>query len=197
MSSKVEIGNLALSHCGSKARIGSFSEQTTEAHHINLHYDPAVRVILEQRDWGFAEAVATLALTTDTAPGDLLYTYALPNNCLTPLWLNHELGVVDPPEYRIGSNGTQRVIYTNEEEAELVYTKAIEGDPTQYTQSFVEAVAVALAVRICLPLTGDRALRAELQKAATATLSNAGAQNANSEPNLETSPECDWLEARR
>lgn len=195
MASKAYIANLALGFLGSKARIADLNEQSEEAFHMKLHYADALRAVLTARDWGFAQSSATLAPTGNTPPGGWLYEYAFPSDCLAPLWLDHMVGVSDPPKFQQAYNGTQRVLFANEPDATLVYTVGLEDDPTIFSPLFVDAFALTLAVRTSMVITGDRAKRADVQALYTSALSLANAENLNSEQPPDE-PVAEWTKAR-
>src|SRR5258708_28560486 len=79
MTSKVDIGNLALQMCGvtSMNRITSFADNSKEAAAINLCYDTLRRGELRKEFWKFA---IKRAVTRNVQPTDSLITF--------PAWAN-------------------------------------------------------------------------------------------------------------
>lgn len=156
--SETIIGNLALSHLGSAARIASLTEDSTEARHINLQYAICRDSLLCEFDWSFATKTEALALLAEE-PNDLwLYAYAKPADCLRALRIVPTTTSQTPYPYRLMQYGTQAAVYTNVEDAHLEYVQAIT-DPTLFSKKFVETFALKLAVAVALPITTDKWIR--------------------------------------
>ena len=116
-------------------------------------------------------------------PPPWAYEYAYPSDCLKPLWVVPQFttgfasgipittattgGVPaywqgPPVRYKVGVdqdlNGNDiKVILTNQEDAILAYCRRVT-NPDVWDSQFDQAVVAALAGRLAIPLTGDKAL---------------------------------------
>ncbi|VVE77393.1 hypothetical protein [Pandoraea sputorum] len=199
---KVDICNIALGHLGVSETIAAMDERSKNAVLCNRNYDHVLRTVLEDFWWPFATVwVAGAQLTSDPPPG-WQFTYAYPSDCARvrkivpqggdPSWYSWRSLCDDPYTLRprkipfsiiADPDRAAMAIATNEPEAILCYTKIVD-DPTLYTASFADAVALQLAARLCMPLRVDdqRTLRitqmygAALGKAERIALSEAQAE---------------------
>jgi hypothetical protein len=171
MASEVAICNLALSHIGDDATVSSISppDGSSQAAYCARFYPQARDTVLELHEWGFATTRAVLALLT-TETSVWRYAYALPSDCINtisviPNTANNDYsmnavvafpqslielpvpaaGVYVPQAYALETltNGTQ-VIYTNQENAVLRYTRTVT-DTTKFPALFVTVVSWYLA----------------------------------------------------
>lgn len=165
-SSEVQICNMALGHVGISIFIDSLSEQSQQATVCNLFYEPCRDMALADFDWNFARRRVALA-DLGTPPTNWLYRYALPADCLAVRYLvvpgSREPRANQRIPYEIAEEGEVRVLYTDQEEAELVYTRRVE-NPNLFSAQFVKALAQLLASEIAIPLSavqglGDRAFK--------------------------------------
>lgn len=156
MASEVDICNLALSHLGDEATVASIApaEDSAQAEHCQRFYPIARNTVLEAHPWSFAKKRLNLVALTDDPPASWAYIYQYPTSCLTPLKLLGTGGTDDDDteDYVIEvQDDGNKVIYTNIEDAVLVYTALI-SDTTKYTQLFVNAVARLLASFLAGPI---------------------------------------------
>ncbi len=170
-----QICNLALSKIGQNAYIDSINDASTEAAECKLHYDQVLDECLRQVDWGFARTRAALNLQTGDPPKPWHYQYVYPSDVVqarridTGLREGEDLRHI---QYRTELVGGLRLLYTNQEDACLVYTARVT-DPNLYPSNFVDYLSWKLAAAIVMPLTGNRALRND-----TETLANLALQRA-------------------
>ena len=156
MASVIEICNIALSRLGNSRTINSLQEQSKEAGLCDLHYDSALEEVLSDFDWNFASKRVALA-DTGSAPLDWQFAYRYPTDCLriTAIMVP---GMRNPPErmriqYQVGSDsdGTGRLIFTDQPEAWLLYVGKVT-DPNMFDALFRSALAWKLASEIGMPL---------------------------------------------
>lgn len=182
MSATIDICNLALSHLGAYA-IQALDEKTKEARECNRLYPVARDAMLEAHDWGVARKTAALALLDETISG-WDYVYAWPSDCLAPRKLYDAAYVAgkDPLRYETGVNAAlnRRVILTDEEDAELVYTAQLT-NPNLYTAMMVDALGYRLASDLAVPLRSDSGLQKSLMNQFLMMISAAQRSAANSE----------------
>ena len=182
MANAVELSNMALSHLGSDAVVVSLSppDGSVEAGHCARFYPIARKVLLTTFEWSFATKRATLA-EVDNDSHVWLFAYALPADCLKP-WAILKAGATresDSANYAIEDN----VLYTNEENAVLRYTRDIT-DTTRFTAQFDSALSWVLASYLAGPLIkGNEGANASLKflERAMQEGRNASASNANSQ----------------
>lgn len=195
MASVVQLCNMALSHIGSDARVSSISppDGSVEAGHCVTFYDQARTEMLEPGTWAFALKRATLAQTTNAS--DLwLYAYVLPSDCLRARRVlrpgaNITVFTQDEYQYQTDDNDSATfeiegsVLYSNEPDAVLVYTRDIE-DTTEFTPSFISSLSYLLASYLAGPILkgseGTKTGDAMRQRAmALADISAASSANAS------------------
>jgi hypothetical protein len=192
------ICGLALLRVGQRQVIGSLTEATTEAQACALIYPAARDAILEEHWWSWATKRQALALSTETRTG-WAYAYALPSDCVTAryLWSGYRFPAASqtiPFAIEASADGSSRLLLTDQEDAELVYTAAIT------TPSLWSAMARdALAWRISADLVSALPVKPQLAAQALAmalrrTLEAAAADRAQSQ--LDQPPAAEHIRAR-
>ncbi len=154
--SKIDICNLALAMLGAEA-IRDFSEPTKRAHMSEIFYDYARDYLLSKFDWPFARSLNKL---NPIAPAVLevpngQFAFSLPADCITPRDM-----------YPQGSSTWWEVIgdllYCKQEtDVYLYFTKRIT-DSTKFSYTFVNLMALAMAVRMGPAITQDKKLTGTL-----------------------------------
>jgi hypothetical protein len=194
MTDITSICNAALSHCGTRSKITSLDEGSSEASacltHLALVRDATLRLF----DWNFARMTGELAqLPHPTARW--AFKYALPSDCLRLRRLNDRpLG--KPATFcelaadRDDSGVPIAVVLTDLSPATAIYTARIE-NAARWDAGFVDAVTWGLAARICFELTGrDERARTLTQMWQGALLqAAAGSANENALSALPALPE--------
>lgn len=186
MASYAEIANMALSKLGTRATIASLSENSTEARAINTWYATVRDTVIRKLDWNFARVYLALS-NSGTPPTRWTYSYAYPSDCLK-FWridLEVSLWALDPAvTFEVGSDGTNRFIWTNYPQAVGVYSQRVT-DPNRFDPEFTMAFATALAAMVALPITQKVDIRNSLQGEALALIDQARADSANEQVNNE------------
>lgn len=135
-------------------------------------------MLLQARPWKFATLRRVLSASNESRSG-WAYVYTLPADCLMARYI---WGGVDAPTkgqeipFRIESSRDLqgRVLITNYEAAELVYTAKVTEVP-RWDPLFTEAVAMKMASDLAFGLAKKPALGAELARAFYIALGAAGA----------------------
>lgn len=154
--SKVGICNLALAAIGEDS-IRDFDDGNKRARMCDRFYDVTRDYLLDQYNWSFArkqKELQQLAEPSDWTP-DGTYTYAIPSDCHHPVDLWPE-GSIQSFEIR-GNELHCSLDSAQGDDVVLIYTTRVL-DPTKYSSQFVNILSIALAVRICMPITQDKAL---------------------------------------
>ncbi|WP_059413445.1 hypothetical protein [Cupriavidus basilensis] len=215
MASEVDICNMALSRLGDQATVSSIDppEGSPQAGHCAQWYPICRDLLLEMHAWSFATTRVALALLNSDWPS-WRFTYAVPADCIKP-WAvlppdalsdyavrfpTADVGFFPLPEDRVVGAGAAyvpqdfsvesaddgtTVIYTNQENAILRYTKQVT-DPTKFTPLFVDAFGWLLASYLAGPIIkGDAGAQAAqtAYQAFQGALSRATTSNANSRQN--------------
>jgi hypothetical protein len=148
VASKTAILNIALSRIGVSKQVANVdTENSLVAQTARTIIDEDIRYVLRDFPWPWATAYATLALVagsaSENAVSDWRYSYRMPADCLfarrivvPTLGRNN----ANPPPYRIGRDVQGKLIYTNEEDAELEYTVAVT-DAEEFDPMFVSQLA--------------------------------------------------------
>lgn len=153
MSSEVEICNLALGYVGVAREIDALDEGSTEADQCRRFYAPTRDEVLRRYAWPFASKVQALALIAENPNDDWAFSYRYPTDCLRALRLvTGTRAETAPPPFELGHDAAGKVIYTDQADAVLKYTRRIE-DPELFDPAFVEAVAWRLGGKLAIPLS--------------------------------------------
>ena len=198
MASVVDISNLALAHLGDEATVSSISpsDGSAQADHCVRFYPIARDLCLERHDWNFARRRTVLSETANTPPEVWEYEYAMPSNVIRVLAVLDEDGDEDAPKRFMqgtDANGA-KVIWSNEENATLLYTHAIT-DTTKFSALFVDTLAYMLAGYLAGPITKDMKLKQSMMQIAEAQLAKAALSSANANRNPATH-NVDWVSQR-
>lgn len=197
--SSVAVCSLALTRLGGQP-IASLAESSKEAQLCRTFFDLSRDATLRDHPWNFATRRRALAqLASGGTDGDAAipwsYIYAWPSDCLLARRIHNPVSTTDaiPFEAATNSNG-ERVIYTDQATATLVYT-ALVIDLTLCDPLFIEALTWKLAAELALPLTQDRGL----MQVATTMYQNAIAKARTIDANEGSADDvasATWLEAR-
>jgi hypothetical protein len=154
---KVEIFNLALSAMGTRNRVSSPTEASTEARECLLWYDVVRRQVLCAAPFQEATGNSRLALQAErvapewTAPDPdpgWRFAYSTPDDMLRPRHLStYESFIMST------SAINERRIVANTEQAILVYTKD-QPNIDMWSPALVGAVTYGLASAVCMKLGG-------------------------------------------
>jgi len=208
MSSVIDICNLALVHVNA-ARIQSITERTKSAQMCNTLYVPTRDAVLAAFPWNFAEKRVNLALL-DASYSGWTYAYAYPSDCVRALEIYNPLTTVtyadgyyynnqylsnavkvkaERIKFQIATNAAldRRVILTNQESAELIYTARVE-DSNLYDPIFTRALAYALAAELAVALKSQPKLKEQLTGDYFRTVAAAEEGNANEAFDVPTPP---------
>lgn len=196
----VQICNLALGHIGHTKFISALTDRTNEAQVLNTFYEPARDVVLEDYPWPFATKYETLGLVTDftdeTDPHDWDYAYRYPSDCVYARRIVTSNGRSEPKPapFKVGSDEDGRLIYTNEEDAILEYTRLVD-DPSLYPSKFAMALSWYLASLIApgLAKSDKKAGACAQMYHIVKTMAEAGAGN---EQHAVPEPESEFIRAR-
>lgn len=199
VNTEAALCNLALANIGETQLIDSLEQPGLSARLCKTHFRTARNALLERRWWRWATRRVALAVTTETRSG-WDFVYSLPSDCLTArhIWNGYE----DPPvdarvPFVIEANAAAdgRVLLTNWEDAELVYTTDLV-PVAQYPALFVDALAWELTVRLALALPKKQQLAGGARTEAARTLSVAAAADIN-QAQKGASPDSPRILARR
>lgn len=213
------ICNMALGEVSARATIVSLAptEVSKEANQCRIYYESCRDAVLQAVRWNFARKQLALALLADATTGakvpvPWIYMYAYPQDCIQgrymmPLFdaLPGTVGGVPavpvfmgpPVKYVVSnekdtSNADIKVILTNQNQAQFVYTKKVT-DPNLFDAQFVEALVMTLAAKLIRPLTGKSPK--DMIEAAKGLIIVAGASNGN-EGLAKQDVTPDWIRAR-
>lgn len=157
MASSTEICNLALSHLAVGKEIANIeTEQSQEASACRRFYESARDATLRDFVWPFARRYYTLELVEEDPNDEWKYSYRYPSSCLK---IHKILSTIrndtrqSRRSYMIGQDDTGRLVYTDVQFANILYTHK-EIDPDKYTTDFIMALSFRLAGYIAPRLTG-------------------------------------------
>ena len=184
MSNAVEICNLALGHIGSDANIASISppDGSVESGYCARYYPLARKLTIALAQWSFATTRKALA-EVDNNSNVWQFAYAQPADCVKPYRIL-KAGATNEQD---GASFTIEggVIYTNEPEAKLVYTRDIT-DATKFSPEFISALSWMISSYLAGPIIkgnegANAAVKLRERAIAETRLASAGDANRSSE----------------
>lgn len=155
----LDICNLALSKLGESPLAGIDPNGSLASRLCYMHYHPVRREVLCANRWSFATVSATLTSRESAGEGSSVnLPHTLPTDCLRVL-------DVRSPGWTLRG----RAIYCPAESVRVRYITDTE-DVASFDPLFIEAFAVRLALKLCMPLinstTAHRSLSDEYQRIA-------------------------------
>ncbi len=145
----VDVCNLALLYIANGQTITALDDRTSAARACKVFYAKARDALLESFPWKFATKRSVLALSTEERTG-WAYVYDLPADCLAPRSIYPGKRMPSALE-KIPFDVEGTLLLTDWAEAELIYTFQ-ETVVAHWPALFVEALAWALAMKLCLTL---------------------------------------------
>jgi hypothetical protein len=196
--SEVVLWNLALSAVGSRSLIANPNEKGREADLCRLHYPFVLDAVTKAASWPCAKAWSSLARVRERdfslqwAPSDppppWRFSYAAPSDMLAP---RH---TVTYQRFAVGQSGESSVIFSQEEQPILHYTRKVT-NPELFDRAMHNAVVFALASRLCVPLSAKDNRAAALREQAVEAILLARTEFAN-ESYEEMNELPSWIQVR-
>ncbi len=146
----------------------------------NAMVDQCRRSLLKNYNWVFARKRGVCPHVANKAPAfDYTDFYQLPNDFVKLLWIGFDWERYDPKDYDFeqgyiafnGQNSQGTLVTTS---LNILYIADIT-DVTQWSPLFIDVVALDLARRLCMPVTGDKDLKDRLEKSFREMLAEARA----------------------
>lgn len=200
-STQVAICNKALGRLGYKHKIAALTDDTDAARACAMYYGGAVAYALRDFPWSFASKRVTLStITSGTFTASTVtnwgYAYGVPTDCA---FAREIVGYRRPSaeqqvpfEIGLDTTGTM-VLYTDMEEAELLYTSTVATE-TNYDPIFKDALAWRLAADIAPDLGLAQFVPAMMQMYAR-VISTAKARD-HAEGVADPEPDCSFITSR-
>jgi hypothetical protein len=175
MTISITTCNLALGELRAPSII-DIAEDTLEARECARYYPICLRILLERHDWSFANRRAALAeLVDNDRAAEWAHAYILPAGCATPLRLVAAHGYA--PDFIVEN----RILYTQLGNAVLEYA-AYDVTDSEMPGLFADALALALAARLAVPIRDSREMKGQLLQQAELALQRAVAEDRNRQP---------------
>lgn len=194
--SKVQIANMALFRLGQAQTIAALTEDSTAAQLLNAAYEPAAREVLRDVRPTIAQRTVALALIQEDPNDEWGYEYRWPLNCLTPLRIvDGDRTMATPVPFAVAGDASGKVIWTDEEDAVLLYVIDLATDPTHYPSELASALAWKLAAEVGLALSREPALAQRAEQKYHKALSIARAAQANEEV-ADAPSDASWIRDR-
>ena len=192
MASNTEIANMALSDLGNGKEIANLeNEKSAEASVMRRFYTPALETTQRDFPWPFTTKFATLALVEEDPTTEWAFSYRYPSDCLKLRRIlsgtRNDTRASRTP-YKIGSDEQGILIYTDQPDAEIEYTKRETDEgrfPADFTLAFAHRLAMYAAPRICGEdpfKMGEKAARLYFFEIATAKATSVNEQQDEEEP---------------
>lgn len=180
-STKEKIANMALGHIGQAGDIANLAaDRTPSGIQCNVFYDTALETTLEGYPWAEFTAYQLLGLVEEDPSDEWGFAYRYPSDCVFARRIVNTAGRTDPnpPVFELGQDEQGRLIYTDEPDATLKYTKRIT-DASRFSASFAMACSWNLAELIAWPITRDKRTADRATAGAMAAMSKAKIRAAN------------------
>lgn len=149
VASDTSICNLALGYLGA-ARILSLDEASPEAKACALHYTQTRDEVLRSHRWNFAIARGGFSRLSEPPAFGWAFQYQLPVECLRVLQVNGYAEDEAPDNWEIEGGR----LLCDADSVQVKYLRQV-NDGNLFDPLFVEALALKLASRLCIPLTGS------------------------------------------
>ncbi len=157
MASKTEIANMAIYHHGIGKEIAkNETEKSEEAKACRRFFETAKEGVLADLDWSFATKFVVLNLIEENPSCEWRYSYKYPVDCIN---LRRILSGTrrDTQEsripFRVVTDPSGKVIYTDRENAEIEYTQNLT-NASLFSSEFDLALSFRLASLVGARLTG-------------------------------------------
>ena len=186
MTSIVEICNQALGHIAARSKVETVfpaPESTVEARNCNIYFHTARKATLEAFDWDFASREGTLSLYAgDATPDRWGFQYAWPADCVAPREIVRALRTTDeiPFKTSLSSDESTKLIWTDEEDASLRYTRDLE-NVERWPATATTALGWMLGFYLAVPVSRSLALQKECMEAFNYSLGQATAYTARTQ----------------
>lgn len=164
--SAVAICNMALADLGQPGSITSLTQQGSKVAAIcNQWYDISRKEALASAPWNCCKRWKVgVRLGTDAMP-PWLYAYSYPADALRIHHIKRDYATEASPPYEISmqATGDAQQINSNHEEPVFIYSVDVE-NPARFTPDFVHGLRKLLAYNMCMLITKNPKLKADLQK---------------------------------
>lgn len=151
----IEICNVALGALGT-AGVSSFDDDSDQARACKTFYTTVRDAVLEDVIWSFAKKQYRLTPDATAPTFGWLYSFEIPSEVARVHRVDDGAG-----DYRMSWEIIGRFICADEP---VIYVTAVkkEDDSSLYSSAFCLALAARLASELCIPLTQNRTLQADL-----------------------------------
>lgn len=197
ITTELQVYNLALSAIGTRSSITSGTDGR-EGELCSLWYPQVRDQVLKAAPWSSARASSRLSVQAerdtdeDWVTGDPEATYAFAYNLPSDFLYPRHLATYQ--RFQLGVLNNVRVLFSNEEDTILIYTKQ-ETRPHLWDHDLAMAIVWGLAAAICVPLNGKSSRMKEMLALADDAILKAKVMEANADHwEAEAMPE--WLTAR-
>lgn len=152
MPSETLICNLALMRIGAERITDIETDESKNAQYCRQQYYQARDALLRSHFWRFATGRATLSEDTNTPDFGYDHQYILPNDFLRMLVLYDS-----DATYSLEGNR----LLVDDDSADIIYVKQIK-KPAEFDPLFIEVLVLQLAIKLVMPIAGDKVLRREM-----------------------------------
>lgn len=160
-TSDTDIANAAVMSLGIEKPITNLAtDDSNEARYCRRFYAPMRDAVLRSHPWNCAINRRTLTPLADTPDGDWDFQYQLPANpwCLRVLQVNEI--IEQPIEWVVEG---RKLLCNEGTSIKLKYIKRIT-DTNEFDSLLVDAIALKIAIKICMPLVKDQKIKDSLIK---------------------------------
>lgn len=154
---KTDIANLAIKHLGHSTPMQNLDDDNTAvAHTCRFFYPRALRAVLRDFEWPFANTIFTMQTTTDDPGEHWDYAYQYPPDCARFLKIQSDFRTdsrYSKIPYKRSKGAAGSIILTDREDAVCEYT-ALVTNVAYFDDDFILALSWRLAVYAAPSVTG-------------------------------------------
>ena len=164
MESSTSICNMALARLGAQriTDYGDNSDTKKEAIYCRLFYTQTAKALMRSHLWRFARHRVQLSQDTETPAFEYDYAYTLPNDFLRHVLLWDGSDLPGGRVYTSYDIEGDRVLI----DESTVYLKYLRWIPSEadWDPLFIEVMVLQLAKKLCMPLSQDAEIKADLDR---------------------------------
>ena len=157
VTSAEDICNLALLELG-HSPITTIGEAGKAGELTEIFYGPTRDALLRAHPWNFAIKRVALAAAPVTIPFEYDYAFPLPSDFLRLVRTSIEADGFTDGDWRIEHGTSGSWLVSNDDTVSIEYVARIE-DVSRYDPLFVDCLAKMLAIKMCMRLADNAALK--------------------------------------
>lgn len=194
--SKTSVANMSLARFGA-IRIADFddpNETGTSLIYCRLFFDQTAKALMRSHWWRFARHRKQLSQDTNTPDFQWTYAYHLPSDFLRHILIYDGSDMPQGRTYVSYELEGQRLLI-DESEVYMKYVRWV-NDVGLWDPLFIEVMVLQLAQKLCVPLSQDMKIKADIDNSLVPLMSKVRAMDRNEAENVGRDELKTWNDAR-